>query len=232
MTGAIVKLGNLRLAIMAAAILISCFGCINGMLLAGARVYYAMAKDGLFFAAAGTTNRQHVPAIALAAQGAWAALLTLPVTVSIDKVSGARKFGNLYSELLEFIIPADLSFYALMVGAVILLRRKAPGLKRPYRTPGYPAPALIFIGLALFGTRSSAVSTDGLSRLIVGGAIWSRSASTVKAASTAPAAPRRCPIDDLVEDIAVLPAAWPSSRSTAPSSISSPSGVEVPWALM
>ncbi len=67
---------------------------------------------------------------------------------------------------------------------------------------------------------------------MVGGAIWSRSDSTVKAASTAPAAPSRCPIDDLVDDMVALPAAWPSSRSTAPSSISSPSGVEVPWALI
>src|SRR5215469_1375972 len=90
----------------------------------------------------------------------------------------------------------------------------------------------IFIGLALFGTKSSGVSTEGWSRLMVGGATWSRSASTQNAASTAPAAPKRWPIDDLVDDIAVLPEAWPSSRSTAPSSISSPSGVEVPWALM
>ena len=69
---------------MAAAILISTFGCVNGLILAGARVYYAMARDGLFFAAGGTTNRHHVPAVALAAQGVWAALLVLPVTVTID----------------------------------------------------------------------------------------------------------------------------------------------------
>src|SRR5205823_2514842 len=87
--------------VMALAILISTFGCLNGLILAGARVYYAMARDGLFFAAAGTTNRHHVPAVALGAQGIWAALLTLPATVSIDKVSGVRKFGNLYSQLLE-----------------------------------------------------------------------------------------------------------------------------------
>ena len=73
--------------------------------------------------------------------------------------------------------------------------------------------------------------TDGFSRLSVGGATWSRIASTQKIASTAPAAPSRCPIDDLVEDIVTLPAASPSSRATAPSSISSPIGVEVPCAL-
>jgi APA family basic amino acid/polyamine antiporter len=169
-------------AVMAAAILISTFGCLNGLILAGARVYYAMARDGVFFAAAGTTNRHHVPAVALVAQGVWSALLTLPVTVSIDKVSGVRKFGNLYSQLLEYIIPCDLSFYALMVGAVILLRRKAPGLKRPYRTPGYPVPAIVFIGLALLLVLDFvclAPETSGIGALIVLAGIpvyyvWSR----------------------------------------------------------
>src|SRR5262249_30215990 len=85
---------------------------------------------------------------------------------------------------------------------------------------------------ALCGTRSIAVSTDGLSRLMVGGATSSRMARTEKIASTAPAAASRWPIDDLVDDIAILPAALPTMRWTAPSSISSPSGVEVPWALM
>ena len=78
----------------------------------------------------------------------------------------------------------------------------------------------------------SAQSGKGLSRLIVGGAIWSRMASTVKIASIAPAAPSRWPVADLVELMVALPTASPSRRSTAPSSISSPSGVEVPWALM
>ena len=169
-------------SVMAGAILISTFGCLNGLILAGARVYYAMARDGLFFAAAGTTNRHHVPAVAMAAQGVWAALLTLPMTVSVDKITKVPKFGNLYSELLEFIIPADLSFYALMVGAVILLRRKAPGLKRPYRTPGYPVPALIFISLAVLLVLDFvylAPATSGIGYLIVLAGIpvyfvWSR----------------------------------------------------------
>jgi len=169
-------------SVMAGAILISTFGCLNGLILAGARVHYAMARDGLFFAAAGTTNRHHVPAVAMVAQGVWAALLTLPVTVSIDKGTGGNIYGNLYDELLEFIIPADLSFYALMVGAVILLRRKAPGLKRPYRTPGYPVPALIFIGLAVLLVLDFvylAPATSGFGYLIVLAGIpvyfiWSR----------------------------------------------------------
>src|SRR5439155_10966989 len=85
---------------------------------------------------------------------------------------------------------------------------------------------------ALCGTRSIGVSTDGLSRLSVGGATLSRIARIEKIASTAPAAPSRCPIEDLVEDIEMRPAALPTTRCTAPSSISSPSGVEVPCALM
>src|SRR5580698_6456002 len=82
------------------------------------------------------------------------------------------------------------------------------------------------------GTRSIAVSTDGLSRLMVGGAMLSRIARMLKIASIAPAAPSRCPVEDLVDDIDTLEAALPSSRSTAPSSISSPTCVEVPCALM
>src|SRR6202020_2154959 len=82
------------------------------------------------------------------------------------------------------------------------------------------------------GTRSIHVSTDGLSRLMVGGTMLSRIARMPKIASIAPAAPSRCPVDDLVDDIDTLDAAFPSNRSTAPSSISSPTCVEVPCALM
>jgi APA family basic amino acid/polyamine antiporter len=135
---------------MAAAILVSTFGCVNGLVLAGARVYYAMARDGLFFKGVGTTNRHHVPAVALVAQGLWSALLTLPVTVTTNPVTQVVSYGNLYSDLLEYIIPVDVTFYTLMVGAVIALRMKAPGLNRPYRTVGYPVPALIYISLAVF----------------------------------------------------------------------------------
>jgi APA family basic amino acid/polyamine antiporter len=137
-------------AIMAIAILISTFGCVNGLVLAGARVYYAMACDGLFFRGVASTNRHHVPAIALVAQGMWASLLVLPVTVSFDAASGLKTYGNLYGELLEYIIPVDVTFYTLMVGAVVAFRRKEPGLARPYRTIAYPLPVIIYIGLALF----------------------------------------------------------------------------------
>ena len=108
-----------------------------------------MARDGLFFRAVATTNRFHVPAVALMAQGLWSALLVLPVTVKPDG-DGGVKYGNLYSELLEYVIPVDVTFYALMVGAVIALRIKAPRKDRPYRTIAYPLPILIYIGLAVF----------------------------------------------------------------------------------
>jgi APA family basic amino acid/polyamine antiporter len=134
---------------MAAAILVSTFGCVNGLVLAGARVYYAMARDGLFFQSAGTTNPHHVPAVALLAQGVWAALLALPVTVTTDPATHAVKYGNLYNDLLEYIIPVDVSFYTLMVAAVIALRFKAPFLDRPYRTVAYPLPALVYMALAV-----------------------------------------------------------------------------------
>jgi basic amino acid/polyamine antiporter, APA family len=134
--------------IMAAAILISTFGCVNGLILAGARVYYAMAKDRLFFQAIATTNRHRVPAAALIAQGVWASLLVLPVTVSAQP-DGTVKYGNVYNELLEYVIPVDVLFYSLMVGAVVALRHKAPDMARPYRTIGYPLPVVTYISVAI-----------------------------------------------------------------------------------
>ena len=141
-------LGPRGAGIMAAAILISTFGCVNGLVLAGARVYYAMAQDGLFFRAVAITNRRHVPAAALIAQGVWASLLVLPVTVA-TAADGAIKYGNIYNELLEYVIPVDVLFYTLMVGAVVALRKKAPLLPRPYRTIAYPLPVFVYITLAV-----------------------------------------------------------------------------------
>jgi basic amino acid/polyamine antiporter, APA family len=142
-------LGPRGTIVMAIAIMISTFGCNNGLILAGARVYYAMAKDGLFFPSIGALNARSVPAVALIAQGVWAALLTLPRTVTSDPRTGAVVYGNVYNQLLEYIISADLIFYVLMVAAVIVLRRKAPELTRPYRTFGYPIVPLLYIALAL-----------------------------------------------------------------------------------
>lgn len=160
--------------IMAVAIMISTFGCNNGLILAGARVYYAMARDNLFFRRAGLLNNQHVPAVALVIQGIWAAFLTLPRTVltTTDAKTGVAtvSYGNVYTQLLEYIISADLVFYALMVGAVIVMRRKAPQHERPYRTFGYPVVPLIYIVLALLLVIDLAFlkpTTSGIGYLLV-----------------------------------------------------------------
>ena len=141
--------GSAGAVLMAVAIVISTFGCNNGLILAGARVYYAMARDGLFFSRIGTVNARRVPAVALAVQGAWAAGLTLVRTVRTDPETGAVTYGNVYTQLLEYIISADLVFYSLMVAAVIILRRRRPELPRPYRTAGYPVVPLVYVVLAL-----------------------------------------------------------------------------------
>jgi len=156
--------------LMAIAIMISTFGCNNGLILAGARVYYAMSRDGLFFNRVGTLNKQHVPAAALIAQGIWAALLTLPRTVTVNPQTGAVTYGNVYTQLLEYIVSADLIFYMLMVGAVIVMRYKAPQRERPYRTFGYPIVPSIYIVLAaliVLDLAYLAPSTSGIGYLIV-----------------------------------------------------------------
>lgn len=137
-------LGPAGALLIAAAIVVSTFGCNNGLILSGARVYYAMARDGLFFSKAGTTNAKAVPAVALACQGIWAALLTLPRTVSTAP-GGAPAYGNVYSQLLEYIVAADMVFYGLMVAAVFVLRRRAPHVDRPYRAAGYPVTPVIYL---------------------------------------------------------------------------------------
>jgi APA family basic amino acid/polyamine antiporter len=156
--------------IMALAIMISTFGCNNGLILAGARVYYAMARDGLFFRKVGTVNARHVPAFGLIAQGVWAALLVLPRTVTVNPQTGAQTVGNVYTQLLEYIVSADLIFYVLMVGAVIVMRRKAPEIERPYRTFGYPVVPLVYIvlaGLFIIDLAILAPSTSGIGYLLV-----------------------------------------------------------------
>lgn len=155
---------------MAVAIMISTFGCNNGLILAGARVYYAMACDGLFFTKIAKLNSRHVPAVALIAQGVWACFLTLPRTMTVDPKTGAAVYGNVYTQLLEYIISADLIFYALMVAAVIVMRRKAPELNRPYRTFGYPIVPLIYIviaALVVLDLGYLAPQTSGIGYLLV-----------------------------------------------------------------
>jgi len=155
---------------MAAAIMISTFGCNNGLILAGSRVSYAMARDRLFFRRIGTVNARNVPAAALATQGIWAAFLTLPRTVSTHPATGVATYGNVYTQLLEYIVSADLVFYVLLAFSVIVLRRKNPGAARPYRMWGCPIVPIISVTLAAFliiDLAYLAPATSGIGYLLV-----------------------------------------------------------------
>ncbi len=133
-------------AVMAVAIIISTFGCNNGLILAGARVYYAMAKDKLFFRSTGKLNANHVPAFALILQCVWACLLVLPRTRSGKFLeTGAEDYGNLYGMLLDYVVFAVLIFYILTIIGLFILRRKRPDAERPYRAFGYPIVPAIYI---------------------------------------------------------------------------------------
>jgi basic amino acid/polyamine antiporter, APA family len=130
---------------MAAAIMISTIGTVNALTLAGARTYYAMACDGLFFRSAGRLSATRVPGNALLMQAIWAIVLVLPRTFD----SRTQTYGNLYNNLLEYIISAALIFYILTISAVFRLRIKRPNAERPYRAWGYPwLPALYIAGAA------------------------------------------------------------------------------------
>jgi len=142
-------LGPAGAAIMAVAIVISTFGCNNGLILAGARVYYAMAHDGLFFRSVGRLNSRHVPATALVLQGAWASALVLARTRIVDPATGAVSYGNLYSDLLDYVVFAALGFYVLTIVGVFVLRRRWPDAERPYRAFGYPVIPALYILFAL-----------------------------------------------------------------------------------
>jgi len=109
--------------VMAVAIMISTFGCINGLILMGARLYYAMARDNLFFGAVGKLNRNGVPGSGLWFQAAWACLLV---------------FSGTYGDLLDYVIFAALLFYAMTVAGLFVLRYTRPAMERPYRAIGYP----------------------------------------------------------------------------------------------
>jgi APA family basic amino acid/polyamine antiporter len=121
--------------IMAGLIIISTFGCINGMVLAGARVYYAMSNDGLFFRSAGKLNQKGVPASAIIFQMIWCSLLALSGT---------------YNNLLDYVIFAVLLFYILTIAGVFILRYKRPNAERPYKIWGYPVLPALYILLAVW----------------------------------------------------------------------------------
>ena len=132
--------------VMAIAIIVSTFGCNNGLILSGARVYYAMAQDNLFFKATARLNKNHVPAVALILQCVWACLLVLPRTRS-GKFSpeGYEDYGNLYGMLLDYVVFAVLIFYILTIIGLFILRKKRPDAERPYRAFGYPLVPAIYI---------------------------------------------------------------------------------------
>jgi APA family basic amino acid/polyamine antiporter len=128
---------------MGCLIMVSTFGTVNALTLAGGRACYAMAQDGLFFRRAGKLNEARVPGWALAIQCLWALLLVLPRTYD----AATHTYGNLYSNLLDYVISAALIFYILTVLGLFRLRSTRPDAPRPYRCWGYPwLPALYVAG--------------------------------------------------------------------------------------
>jgi basic amino acid/polyamine antiporter, APA family len=147
-------------ALMAIAILISTFGCNNGLILSGARVLYAMSRDGVFFRKAGTLNRNHVPAFALVVQSIWTAILCLTGT---------------YNQLLNYVIFAALLFYVFTTTGLFILRRTRAGVARPYRAVGYPVLPALYILLSagvmvllLLAPTTRTESVSGLVLVLIG----------------------------------------------------------------
>ena len=155
-----VIMGPSGVVAMAVAILVSTFGANNGLILAGARVSYAMARDGLFFKSAGTLSARRVPAVALIAQAVWTSLLCLTGT---------------YSQLLDYVIFAALLFYALTTVGLFILRVKRPNVARPYKAIGYPVLPALYVALAgsvcvilLIADKTRAQAFLGLLLVLVG----------------------------------------------------------------
>ena len=146
--------------VMACLILVSTFGCNNGLILAGSRVFYAMAKDGVFFRSAGTLNLKGVPARAMLMQGAWTSLLCLSGT---------------YGQLLDYVVFAELAFYALTTVGLFMLRRSRPQAERPYKALAYPVlPALYIVAcsgvavILLIADKTRAQAVSGLVLVLLG----------------------------------------------------------------
>ncbi|MDP9054085.1 MAG: amino acid permease [Acidobacteriota bacterium] len=156
--------GPVATRLMAAAIMISTFGCCNGMIMSGARVYYTMAQDNLFFRRAGTLDPVHrTPVFALAIQCVWTVLLTL---------------SGQYNDLLDYVIFAVLLFYILTIGGLFRLRRTRPDLPRPYRAAGYPVlPALYILTAGVIEIflllNKTALSVRGLVLVLLGVPVYS-----------------------------------------------------------
>jgi APA family basic amino acid/polyamine antiporter len=130
-----VVFGDYAAIIMAISIMISTFGCNHGLILAGPRVYYAMARDGLFFKKVGEINKKGVPGFAIVVQGVWSVLLCLSGT---------------YSDLLDYVIFAVLIFFSLTILSIFILRVKRPDIPRPYKAFGYPVIPAIYILTTVF----------------------------------------------------------------------------------
>ncbi len=158
-----VMFGPVATKLMAIAIMISTFGCSNGMILAGARVYYTMAHDNLFFRRAGVLEpTRHTPVFALWMQCGWTMLLTL---------------SGQYSDLLDYVIFAVLLFYILTIAGVFRLRRTRPEMERPYRAVGYPIlPAVYMVAAGLIEIflliNKPAFSLRGLALVLLGVPIY------------------------------------------------------------
>ena len=179
-----VIMGPVGGVLMAVAIIISTFGCNNGLILAGSRVVYAMANDKLFFRSTGKLNKNGVPGMALMLQGAWIVVLILLRTRRPD-----GSYGNLYNDLLDYVVFAVLLFYVLTIIGIFVLRSKRPDVERPYRAFGYPfVPALyvvaasaIMLVLLLYRTQTSG---KGLAIVLIGLPVywlWSRYSAKVAA---------------------------------------------------
>ena len=152
--------GSAGSVIMAIAIIVSSVGCVNGLVLAGARVLYAMARDGLFFKQAGSLTARQVPGAGLLVQAIWTSLLCLSGT---------------YGQLLNYVIFAVMVFYVLTTIGLFVLRRTKPEVERPYRAVGYPVLPALYIALAtavavvlLVADKTRAQSVSGLVLVLVG----------------------------------------------------------------
>ena len=152
--------GSSGTILMACAILVSTFGCNNGLILAGARVYWAMARDGLFFRRVGTLNAKSVPSAGLIVQSVWVSLLCLTGT---------------YNQLLNYVIFAALVFYVLTTLGLFLLRAQRPNAERPYRAVGYPVLPALYIVLAavtavilLIAPKTRTEALSGLVLVLIG----------------------------------------------------------------
>ncbi len=155
-----VLFGSSGTILMAIAILVSTFGCANGLILAGARVYFAMARDGVFFRRVGSLNAKAVPAAGLIVQSVWVSLLCLTGT---------------YGQLLNYVIFAALVFYVMTTIGLFLLRAKRPDAERPYRAVGYPVLPALYLTLAaavavilLIAPKTRTEALSGLVLVLIG----------------------------------------------------------------